>query len=869
MKKRTLGMLLAVLMVISLLPTAAFAADGELPGARVETNNSGDVFLGGNYIEVGISKHGSFGTSCAPTTAGWHKPSNVNGIGLLSDEDGWNVGVPSRTGDFFLPGTAEERWILSYRIGGEKYEHHIADRNNGAMGEWTTEPIAENASSDVSNGRLRAIVNGVTEQSIGIQITYSFGVNDLFYITDVTITNHGDQEIQDVRFVRSFDPDQDQYQYGTYNTYNKVICNPDSTKPGDDTNYAMVVARGANTLSGFFFLSFDNRARASRQSKLSPGSAYDAFLWDHAPVTDKTFAMDDSIRMSDDETNGYILEDGAIALTFNIGNLSPNESTDLSYYSSLDPDVQDSLKNVLSGNVNYQEETLIDLETGKTYHITCNGTTYIFSHISGNSIPLSGNAKTMPDGVPSSYDFIGKTITIVEVNEDGESVSEEQEIDIAPRPGQSNSGESKPHYPAPVLTGITADANSLTIPAVDTQEYSLNGSAWEKPTGETVVFSGLQPGTQYTIYTRVAATNKHPVSETISAAARTHCLITVKPSPNGQTAVDKESAAEGEIVIITVTPDQDYYRVEGLPTVLGNDSEEVTLADNGDSTYSFIMPAHGVTVSVVFSKVQYTVTFVNEDGTVLQTGEVAYGELPTYTGETPAKAATAQYAYTFKGWTPAVESVTGKATYTATFDSAVNKYTITFQNEDGTMLQTGEVAYGETPTYTGETPAKEATAQYAYTFKEWTPAVESVTDDATYTATFSNVINIYTIEFVANDGIGTMTSVMRKWGEVFKLPVCQFTARQGYAFKCWLVKGDFDIVNHDRQELGLIAHAIAEDTEQMLNPDTGIIVRGPITIKAQWQELPQTGDESHMALWLCLMGLASAGMILLRRRAYN
>jgi len=48
-----------------------------------------------------------------------------------------------------------------------------------------------------------------------------------------------------------------------------------------------------------------------------------------------------------------------------------------------------------------------------------------------------------------------------------------------------------------------------------------------------------------------------------------------------------------------------------------------------------------------------------------------------------------------------------------------------------------------------------------------------------------------------------------------------------------------------------------------------IIVRGPITIEAQWQELPQTGDSSRMALWLCLLGIAGAAMFVLKKRTDN
>lgn len=43
-------------------------------------------------------------------------------------------------------------------------------------------------------------------------------------------------------------------------------------------------------------------------------------------------------------------------------------------------------------------------------------------------------------------------------------------------------------------------------------------------------------------------------------------------------------------------------------------------------------------------------------------------------------------------------------------------------------MKTEQVAYGETPAYSGATPTKTATDQYTYTFNNtWDPAVVAVT----------------------------------------------------------------------------------------------------------------------------------------------
>ena len=87
----------------------------------------------------------------------------------------------------------------------------------------------------------------------------------------------------------------------------------------------------------------------------------------------------------------------------------------------------------------------------------------------------------------------------------------------------------------------------------------------------------------------------------------------------------------------------------------------------------------------------HTVTWQNEDGTVLETDtDVAAGTTPTYDGETPTKAEDSQYTYTFAGWSPAVTDVTGDVTYTATFTATKKMQPVAEVN--GTQYATLEEA---------------------------------------------------------------------------------------------------------------------------------------------------------------------------------
>ncbi len=100
-------------------------------------------------------------------------------------------------------------------------------------------------------------------------------------------------------------------------------------------------------------------------------------------------------------------------------------------------------------------------------------------------------------------------------------------------------------------------------------------------------------------------------------------------------------------------------------------AEEPTLEGytfSGWDKEDFSMPDEDVVISGSFEINRYTVTWVNEDGSLLELDEaVEYGSMPEYNARAPKKKADGRYTYTFIGWTPEIEAVKGDVTYTAVY----------------------------------------------------------------------------------------------------------------------------------------------------------------------------------------------------------
>lgn len=227
MKKITI--ILLVLMAGSL---AAFSQGPQAHPKNLEQYNvppaSGvradpAIFLQGNFVEIGIDPSGSCGVF-GGVPAGYH-PMMFDALGFVADhqKDGWAVGVPPQTGDYFLPGWPWEGWLAEFTYNGIEYTF----KNCGALGLYG---VPQTSLVNTSAGNTRSAVWTGTAtaagQSLQVVQKFFFDVNDALFNIEVTLKNTGSQPLQDVEFSRAVDPDHEQNITGNFTTSNYVHSQP-------------------------------------------------------------------------------------------------------------------------------------------------------------------------------------------------------------------------------------------------------------------------------------------------------------------------------------------------------------------------------------------------------------------------------------------------------------------------------------------------------------------------------------------------------------------------------------------------------------------------------------------------------------------
>lgn len=195
----------------------------------------------------------------------------------------------------------------------------------------------------------------------------------------------------------------------------------------------------------------------------------------------------------------------------------------------------------------------------------------------------------------------------------------------------------------------------------------------------------------------------------------------------------------------------------------------------------------------------YTVYFYDESGTTLIDSQtVAYGTnwsdnwIPT-TG-IPEKTDTAQYDYTFAGFSNSKYSesvdatyptaVTGNVSYYAAYSKALQEYTVTFYAKDGTtVIDTETVSYGDAWSTVTEPDVPEITG-YEFTGWDNEPADDYVlTSDYAVTAEYEVITYSITYNYVL-DGV-TVTGNVGSYTVETDTFTINNPSKTGYTFKGW------------------------------------------------------------------------------------
>ena len=152
------------------------------------------------------------------------------------------------------------------------------------------------------------------------------------------------------------------------------------------------------------------------------------------------------------------------------------------------------------------------------------------------------------------------------------------------------------------------------------------------------------------------------------------------------------------------------------------------------------MPAENLTITAQWTINQYTITFDTAGGSEIAPITQDYGTPIT------APAAPTKTGYTFAGWSPALPATMPAENMTVTAQWTVNQYTITFDTAGGSAIAPITQDYGTAIT------APAAPIRTGYTFAGWSPALPAAMPAENMTVTAQWRVNRYTITYDLDRG---------------------------------------------------------------------------------------------------------------------
>lgn len=153
-------------------------------------------------------------------------------------------------------------------------------------------------------------------------------------------------------------------------------------------------------------------------------------------------------------------------------------------------------------------------------------------------------------------------------------------------------------------------------------------------------------------------------------------------------------------------------------------------------------------IKIAYQHITSFLYFYNDTGTtLLYTQSITDGADGVYSASTPSKSSTAQYTYSFAGWSKkpggsadsaALKAVVADRNVYAAFTATIRKYTVYFYNGSTLLQKVENVAYGSSATYTGDTPVSSEGSAEDYPFLGFVPDGKNITGNTSCYAQFGS-----------------------------------------------------------------------------------------------------------------------------------
>lgn len=320
---------------------------------------------------------------------------------------------------------------------------------------------------------------------------------------------------------------------------------------------------------------------------------------------------------------------------------------------------------------------------------------------------------------------------------------------------------------------------TVTVKAADNYQLKADSLTYSYQIGEDTKTEKLTPNAEGKATFKMPAADVKVTAEYVEKKPEAY-TVTVNKATNGTVTADKETAAAGDTVTLTVKADETMYSQavlaeDGLK-VADSKGAAVACTAGADGTYTFTMPADNVTVTATFEIVAYGVEVApTEHGSVTFEGGKKYFKVgenvtATFTAEAGYELASASYQEGNKPTDITAKVKEASNTYTFTMPENYVKIEATFTAVQPT--EPTEPTEPTTPDENGgdntETEALEAEERTAHGAAEKT----TITAMAVFTCTDKNCASAQFVDATVKQTSGVTTATVNFNGK-------DYTAKYG------------------------------------------------------------------------------------------